>query len=434
MKDKLEKQKSVLDEIVEKILEERFFSLNLNAEFSKFKKSQNIWVLGAGKASLEMARQAELYFEDSIKDGIIIAPEKSKKLSRIQAFEGAHPYPDDNSVSSSYELWQLAKRIPQKDTVLFLLSGGASSLFCIPAKGIDLTEYKKAFELLLNSGADIKEINIVRKHLSETAGGWLGDLLSHNRLYSIILSDVPGDDAESIGSGPTVPDSSTFKHAFQILKQHKLWDRMPHSIRIHISKGMHGDSSETPKPKEAKWANHSVEVISGAKTLASNIGSYLDKKGYNVRVQEQAYDDDVKIISKKICSDAISILSKKFTIEEPAALIYFGESTVNVNGNGKGGRNQELALNAAISMEGQNPISLLSFATDGIDGPTDAAGAIINSQTTLSARKQKLEPEEFLQNNNSYHFHEEMETMLKTGPTGNNLMDLQVVLVGSLKS
>jgi hydroxypyruvate reductase/glycerate 2-kinase len=209
---------------------------------------------------------------------------------------------------------------------------------------------------------------------------------------------------------------------------------MPHSIRIHMSKGMHGDSSETPKPKEAKWANHSVEVISGAKTLASNIGSYLDKKGYNVRVQEQAYDDDVKIISKKICSDAISILSKKFTIEEPAALIYFGESTVNVNGNGKGGRNQELALNAAISMEGQNPISLLSFATDGIDGPTDAAGAIINSQTTLSARKQKLEPEEFLQNNNSYHFHEEMETMLKTGPTGNNLMDLQVVLVGSLKS
>lgn len=430
MKGKLETHKSVLDDIVKGILEEKFFNLDLEAQFSSIKKDKSIWILGAGKASVEMARQAEAHFGEAIKDGMIIAPQRSKELNRIQVFEGAHPYPDDNSVSSSYELWQLAKRIPENDTILFLLSGGASSLFCIPAKGIELDEYRTAFELLLNSGADINEINVVRKHLSETAGGRLGQLLSNHKLNSIILSDVPGDAAEAIGSGPTVPDSSTFKQAFQILKKYKLWEEMPHPIRIHLSKGMHGDSPETPKPEEENWTNHSVEVISGAKILSANIGSYLTEKGYNVSVENEAYSESLKTVSKKICSEAISILSKKSEIKEPAALVYFGESTVNVSGDGKGGRNQELALNAALSIEGQHPISLLSFATDGVDGPTDAAGAIINSQTTLKARKQKLEPEKYLQENDSYHFHEEVGTMLKTGPTGNNLMDLQVILVG----
>jgi len=430
MKDKLEKQKLVLEEIVEQIIQEQFYKINLEDQFSTIKHTDNIWVLGAGKASAEMARQAEEYFGSSIKDGMIIAPEKSKELNRVQVFKGAHPYPDNTSISSSYELWELAKSIPPEEPVIFLLSGGASSLFCIPSKGIGLEEYQKAYELLLNSGASIHQINVVRKHLSETAGGRVGQLLSNHNLLSIILSDVPGNDPEVIGSGPTVPDSSTFKQAFQILKQFKLWDEVPHRIRIHISKGMHGDSAENPKPGDVNWDHHSVKVIPGAKILSDNIGDSLQEKGYNVKVGDEAYDLGVREISKEICSDAISILSKKSDIKEPAALVYFGESTVNVTGNGKGGRNQELALNAAISIEGQHAISLLSFATDGIDGPTDAAGAIVNSATTLEARKKKMEPEEYLLNNDSYHFHEKMNTSLKTGLTGYNLMDLQVVLVG----
>lgn len=430
MKDKLNKQTSLLKEVVEKTVSDELFEFELSDYFSSKKEKGKVWLLGAGKASMAMARQAEDFFGDSIIDGMIIAPEKSKALNRIQVFEGSHPYPDQNSISASYELRDLIKKIPPGDTIIFCLSGGASSLFCIPFGEIELDEFTKTYELLLNSGASIHQVNTVRKHLSETAGGKLGALLQDRNLISLILSDVPGDDPEVIGSGPTVPDSSTFKDAFQVLKRFQLWEKVPHSVRIHISKGMHGDAEENPKPDEINWCNHRVEVISGARILADKVGQFLSQNGYKVQVADKAYNLDVKQISKKICSDAVAILSKKSALKEPAALVYFGESTVEVAGNGKGGRNQQLALNAAISIEGQNPISLLSLATDGIDGPTDAAGALINSQTTLAARKKKLNPEDYLQNNDAYHFHEAMDSLLKTGASGNNLMDLQVVLIG----
>ncbi|WP_421774010.1 glycerate kinase type-2 family protein [Gracilimonas sp.] len=430
MSEKINQHRSILEDVVNNFVDGNFFNPDVAGILSRFSVEGNVWILGSGKASFEMARQAESHFGSQIKDGMVIAPESSRELKQVQVFKGAHPYPDDDSVSASYELWELTKKIPEEDAVVFLLSGGASSLFCIPANGIEIDEYQKTYELLLKSGASIEQINVVRKHLSETAGGRLGELLSAHRLISIILSDVPGDKPEVIGSGPTVPDPSTFKEAFQVLKHFRLWEAVPHSVRIHLSKGMHGDSPETPKPETSEWDKHEVKVISGAGILAGNVGEYLSNRGYNVKVSEEAYNSDVKEVSKRICSDAISILSNKTELKPPAALVYYGESTVDVKGDGKGGRNQELALNAAISVEGQHSISLLSFATDGIDGPTDAAGAIINSETTLKARKKKLEPEAYLQNNDSYHFHEQMDTALKTGATGNNLMDLQVVLVG----
>lgn len=430
MKKKLHEQYSVLQKVAEKVVSGDLFEMNLHSYFENLEVTEKIWVLGAGKASVEMAFQVEQYFGAKIEDGIIVSPNVSHKLNHVQVFSGTHPYPYQDSVSASYELWQLAKRIPEDDTVIFCLSGGASSLLCIPEEGIELDELRKTYKLLLNSGASIREINTVRKHLSETAGGKLGRLLSNTALVSIILSDVPGDSPDVIGSGPTVPDSSTFIEAFQVLKKYGLWDETPHSIRIHLSKGMHGDVPENPKPGKNVWKKHQVKVISGASILAQNTGNYLSEKGYNVKVDSEAYDMDINRIAKKICSDAISVLSKRSALKEPAAFVYFGESTVKVKGEGKGGRNQELALNAAISLEGQHDISLLSFATDGVDGPTDAAGAIVNSETTLKARKQKISPEDYLQNNDSYHFHEEMKTLIKTGPTGNNLMDLQIILIG----
>ncbi len=430
MKDKLDKHQLMLEDVVAKITSGNFDNMPLESIFSSIEVSGKLWLLGAGKASVAMAKKAEQYFGDSIKDGIIIAPQKTDELTRVQVFKGTHPYPDEESVSASFELWDLAAKIPAEDTVLFCLSGGASSLFCIPAEGIELLEFREMYKLLLNSGASIHEINTVRKHLSTTAGGRLGKLLKHQKLISVLLSDVPGDNPEVIGSGPTVPDSSTFKEAFQILKRYRLWDQTPHAVRIYISKGMYEQSYETPKPKDCEWENHAVHVISGAKLLATNVAQYLEQQGLNVQLEEKAYDMDVKQISKKICSEAVGVLSTKSKLKKPAALIYFGESTVHVVGDGKGGRNQQLALNAAISIEGQHAISLLSFATDGVDGPTDASGAIINSQTTLLARKKKLVPEDYVQNNDAYHFHEAMDTILRTGPTGNNLMDIQVVLIG----
>lgn len=430
MKKNLHKQYSILQEVVKKVVYGDFFQMNLHSILESVKTTGKIWVLGAGKASVEMAYQVEQYFGSDIEDGIIISPNDSHKLKRVQVFSGTHPYPYQDSVSASYELWQFAKRIPDDDTVIFCLSGGASSLLCIPEKGIELDELRHCYKLLLNSGASIHEINTVRKHLSETAGGKLGKLLEGANLISIVLSDVPGDAPDIVGSGPTVPDRSTFTEAFQVLKKYRLWDETPHSIRIYLSKGMHGEVPENPKPAKNVWKKHRVKVISGASMLAEGVAHFLSEEGYNVTVDSEAYNMSSNSISKKICSDAISVLSKGSVVKKPASYVYFGESTVNVKGEGKGGRNQELALIAAISIEGQHDISLLSLATDGVDGPTDAAGAIINSETTLKARKQKLSPEDYLQRNDSYHFHEEMKTLIKTGPTGNNLMDLQVTLIG----
>ncbi|MFD2532776.1 glycerate kinase type-2 family protein [Gracilimonas halophila] len=430
MKKKLHKQYSVLQEVAKKVVSGDFFQMNLHSYLDEIKSTERIWVLGAGKASVEMAYQVEQYFGSDIEDGIIISPNDSHKLNRVQVFSGTHPYPYQDSVSASYELRQFAKQIPDGATVIFCLSGGASSLLCIPEDGIELDELRHCYKQLLNSGASIHEINAVRKHLSETAGGKLGKLLAGTKLTSIVLSDVPGDATDVVGSGPTVADRSTFTEAFQVLKKYGLWDETPHSIRIYLSKGMHGDVPENPKPDNNFWRNHRVEVISGASLLAQNVAHFLSEEGYNVSVDPEAYNMDLNKISKKICGDAISVLSKGSPLKKPASYVYFGESTVNVKGEGKGGRNQELALNAAISIEGQHDISLLSLATDGVDGPTDAAGAIINSETTLKARKQKLSPEDYLQDNDSYHFHEEMKTLIKTGPTGNNLMDLQITLIG----
>lgn len=393
------------------------------------KNLTNFWLLGAGKASVSMAQEIISQREDKIRDGIIISNEKSKRLKKGQVFKGSHPYPDEASVSASYELLELARKIPAGETVIFCLSGGASSLLCIPPNGIEIEELALTYKLLLNSGAPIREINIVRKHLCLLKGGQLAQALHQTNLITLISSDVPGDDLETIGSAPTICDSSTFSDAKSVLAQNKLWEKLPLSVKTHISSGIKGLIPDTPKPGINDHPNHQVKIISKASVLARIVEEKLSSEGYNTWTTSEAYNDDVRKVSKMICSKAISILSKNDPIKKPAALIFYGESTVNVKGDGKGGRNQELALAVAISLEGQHSISMLSIGTDGIDGPTDAAGAIINSKTTLQARKKKINPEEFLQNNDSYHFHEQMGALIKTGSTGNNLMDLQVVLV-----
>lgn len=425
MKTELVRHSEVLAGLADLLTEPNDKEIILDSYFSL----DNIWVLGAGKASLKMVESIISTFGSRVKDGIIISNEARYGINGIQVFEGTHPYPDEKSVSASYELLELARKIPEGETVVFSLSGGASSLLCIPPGGIEIDELADTYKLLLECGASIHEINVVRKHLCELKGGQLAQALHHTNLVTLVASDVPGDDLETIGSSPTICDPSTFKEAFQVLKRFELWNLVPHSIRIHIAKGMNGDIPETPKPGINDHPSHEVKTILKISSLGERVEHILKKQGFNIWLDDKAYDDDVRKVSKMICSKAISVLSKDEPLAKPAALIFYGESSVNVRGSGKGGRNQELALISAISLEGHHSISMLSLGTDGIDGPTDAAGAIINSETTLKARKAKLNPEEFLQNNDSYNFHEEMGTIIKTGATGNNAADLQVVII-----
>ena len=422
---------------MKEILQKQHELLRITANnLSNFKNSgladvelpKKFYLLGAGKASVQIAKSL-LERGSYFKDGILIGVEKDR-VSGAQVFVGNHPYPDNDSVAASYELLSLARSIPAGETVVFCLSGGASALLCIPPYGIEVEEIQILYKLLLNSGANIQQINTVRKHVCDLKGGKFAEELSHVELITLIESDVPGDDISTIGSGPTVADPSTFREAIDILKEFKLWAKLPESIQRHLIFGEEGVIPENPKVEQLSHLQHKAHIISESEGLAQNIAHSLAQAGYHVWIDEKAYSEDVKSISKKMCSKAIAIVSKKDDMKMPAALIYHGESTVEVKGSGLGGRNQELALIAALSIEGQHPISVLSIGTDGIDGPTDASGAIINSFTTLAARKEKLAPEQFLQNNDSYNFHEAMNTHVKLGPTGINLMDLQVILIG----
>lgn len=426
MKTKLSSQNNVLREIPEMLLKD----LRVHPTDLQLRKQENVWLIAVGKGSLKMASQIVEKYGDQIYDGIVISDDHEGFISnKIQIFAGSHPIPDSNTVAASYEVLDFVRRIPTGNTLIICISGGTSSMLTIPPFGIEIDEIRVLYDLLLKSGASIHEMNIVRKHVCDLKGGKLAEEIEHINLISLIESDVPGDDISTIGSGPTVADPSTFVEAFQILKNLGIWDSVPISIQEHLICGVEGYIPENPKPYKFKPENHKVQLLSSSDTLKKRLAKYLEGQGYNVWIRKEAYTGSVQKVAKEICGKAISILSGNNEITKPAALVYQGESTVQVKGNGKGGRNQELALMVALSIEGQHSISLLSMDTDGIDGTTDVAGAIVNSNTTLLARKNKVEPEKLLSDNNSYGFHKKSETHLRTGPTGINLMDLQIVLI-----
>ena len=374
-----------------------------------------------------MAKSLSKNYTDQLIDGLVLSQKVGVVSDNIQVFEGTHPTPDANTVAASYEILDFVKNIPPGDTLVFCISGGASSMFTIPPFGIEIEELQVLYEELLKSGASIQEMNIVRKHVCDVKGGKLASGLHHLNLISVIESDVPGDDLSTIGSGPTIPDPSTYIEAVQILKNVKIWAKIPVSIQEHLICGVEGYIPENPELDE--HPSHTIKLIDSLDRLRTNISNLLKKEGYNVWINNESYSGTVQKVAKHICSKAISILSGNDKVKKPAALIYTGEATVKVSGKGKGGRNQELALMSALSFEGQHTISMLSIDTDGIDGSTDAAGALVNSNTTLLARKNKIDPEALLSDNNSYEFHKLANTHIKTGPTGINLMDLQVVLI-----
>jgi hydroxypyruvate reductase/glycerate 2-kinase len=361
--------------------------------------------------------------ENKLVDGLVISNQKPNlsAFPNLQFLPASHPFPDKNSLAASLELRDFCTEIPEGATVLLGLTGGTSSMLALPPGDIEIEDLAEAYRLLLDSGMNIRQMNSIRKKLCELKGGKLAELLAHCQLTSVYLSDVPGDDPAIIGSGPTVPDDSTFEDALSLCKDFGIWTRLPDSVRVWLEKA--------PKSDPFTHPHHDIQVFAPAAELAAGIGDLLKSEGYHVRITDEAYSGSSLEIAKQMSEDGLAVLSGRDELKKPAALVYFGESYPEVTGRGKGGRNQELALMCALMLEGQHSIQMLSLATDGIDGPTDAAGAIITSRTTLEARKKGLSPEEYLKNNDSYHFHEAMDSLIFTGPTGRNFMDLQVILV-----
>lgn len=408
----------------------------VNGQFRQF------FIAGFGKASCQMAKAVEESIGTDLKiSGIIITKYGYKdsdelqvtsgKLKKIKIFEAGHPIPDENGIKATKEIINLLKGRDKETFVLCLISGGGSALFVSPYKGITLVEQQRVTELLLKSGADINEINTVRKHISRVKGGRLAEIAYPAKIITLIISDVIGDKLDVIASGPTSPDHTTFKDALNVINKFKLMDKAPESIMDILIKGKQRLIPETLKEGNPVFKNvkniiigNNLKALNAAKGEAEALGLSADIISSDLA--GEARKAGQRLAEKALeARNALSVMrdGKKL------CLICGGETTVTVRGNGKGGRNTELALSFAKEIEGIEGITLLSAGTDGIDGQTDAAGAIVDEKTVTNAKSLGLDPECYLDNNDSYNFFKKTDSLLITGPTGTNVMDVQIVLI-----
>nr|WP_041428456.1 glycerate kinase [Pseudothermotoga lettingae] len=381
--------------------------------------SGNIILVAIGKAAWRMAKAAKDTLGEKITRGVVITKygHSEGEIDDIEIYEAAHPVPDENTIRATERALKIVQGLSTQDTVLFLVSGGGSALFEKPKGNISLQEIQQITEKLLKSGANIVEINTIRKHLSDVKGGRFAQKVYPARIISLVLSDVLGDRLDSIASGPAYPDMTTSEQAIDILKKYNVV--VPDNILQEIM-------DETPK----ELKNVKTIIIGSVKIACEKASEIASKMGYNSMILTTSLDCEAKEAGRFISSIAREILSNERPIKRPSAVILGGETVVHVKGSGKGGRNQELAFSAAIGIEGLKNVVICSVGTDGTDGPTDAAGGIVDGETCRKIRENGFDPEEFLKNNDSYNALRLANSLVFTGPTGTNVNDLIVILVG----
>ena len=391
---------------------------------------ENIFVIGAGKAGAPMARAVEEALGDRITEGIVnVKYGHLAKLNRTKAIEAGHPVPDKEGLEGTRAILDVASRAGKKDLVLCLISGGGSALLPFPAAGLSLQDKQDTTKVLLACGATIHEINSVRKHISGVKGGGLARAAYPATLISLILSDVVGDDLDVIASGPTVPDSSSFQDCMSIFDKYGIHEKVPETVLNHVRKGIEGQVPETPKPGDPVFTR-TQSVIVGS-NLACVLAAEKKARGlaYHTLVLSTMIEGETREVALVHTGIAKEILKSGHPLSPPACVLSGGETTVTITGQGLGGRNQEFVLAAAMGLNGREGIVVLSAGTDGTDGPTDAAGAVADSQTIQRAEAIGLNPADFLVNNDAYHFFEKLGDLVKTGPTNTNVMDLRIMLV-----
>jgi len=388
---------------------------------------RNVYVVGAGKAGVSMARAAERVLGPRIACGLVnVKYGHTAKLRRVELNECGHPVPDRNGVEGARRIAEIAAGAGAEDLLLCLISGGASALLPLPADPVTLDEKQETTKLLLACGAGIHEINAVRKHISRIKGGQLARLASPAAVLSLLLSDVIGDDLDVIGSGPTAPDASTFARARAILEKYGIFDRVPAAVRERIERGVRGEIPETPKPDDPVFRRVRNLVVGSNRLAVSRAFAAARELGFRALVLSTLVEGETREIARMHAAIAREIVASGRPLKPPACVITGGETTVTLRGDGLGGRNQEFVLAAAIDIAGLRNVVILSAGTDGSDGPTDAAGAIADGCTL--ARNPRAP--EFLARNDSYHYFEGLGDLIVTGPTHTNVMDVRLILVG----
>jgi hydroxypyruvate reductase len=395
-----------------------------------FKDYDRILVVGAGKAGAPMARALEDLLGDNIADGVIVVKEgHGLPLEHVRIHEASHPVPDERGIRGAEEILSLVKGAGERDLVLCLISGGGSALLVAPAEGVTLEDKQEVTRLLLACGANIHEINTIRKHLSRAKGGGLARFAYPATVVSLILSDVIGDDLNVIASGPAVPDTSTFEDARRVLKKYDIWDRVPASVQSRIQRGLVGDIEETPKVGDAVFQKCYTELVGTNIQALKAAGQQAEQLGYQTLILSSTVEGEAREVAKVLTAIAKEVRDSGNPLSAPACILCGGETTVTIRGDGKGGRNQEFALAAALGLEGIDNIVVLAGGTDGNDGPTDAAGAMADGRTLARARAKDLDPLDYLRRNDSYHFFQSLEDLVITGPTRTNVMDVYMILV-----
>jgi len=389
----------------------------------------DIYVIGVGKAVSQMACALIDKIGKRISYGFLISKypleKKERKIEeKIQYSIGGHPIPNRQSIDNTKKLISFLSKVKENDLVINLISGGGSALMTLPCEGIYLDDIRHLTNILLKCGATIQEINIIRKHIENTKGGGLLRITYPTHMETLILSDVIDNQISMIASGPTSNDDTTYSDAWRIIRKYHIEHEIPNSIKDHIKKGMNGDIQETVKSGDEILKKNNNTIIGSLTTAVAAAETAAKKIGYNTRILSTRLIGEAREVGNVFGTILSNMVRRDCILRKPACVIAGGETTVTVLGNGEGGRNQELALGAVEQIGGLHNCCLISIATDGEDGPTDAAGAFITGQTKLIAKEKGLDIEKLMSDNDSYNFFKKTNNLLKFGPTGTNVNDL----------
>ncbi|AOY74493.1 glycerate kinase type-2 family protein [Clostridium formicaceticum] len=407
---------TIIDESIKSVLPEAAVIKALE----KKSFTGDVVVIAIGKAAWNMAKATKTTLGDKVSKGVVVTKYDHSKgpIEGFEIIEAGHPVPDENSIKGASKALALVENLTEKDHVIFLISGGGSALFEKPMEGVTLEDIMDITNQLLACGADIVEINAIRKHLSAVKGGRFASQCGKANIYAIVLSDVVGDRLDAIASGPAYPDSSTSKEALGIVEKYKL------QVADHLRKIL---NIETPKKVE----NCETVVTGSVTALCEAAAASAEKLGYKPVIISSTLDCEAKEAGKFMASIAREIKNSKTSrtfLQPPCAVIAGGETVVHLTGKGKGGRNQEIALAASLGIEGMEDVVLFSIGSDGTDGPTDAAGGMVDGKTSERMRSANISPQIYLDNNDSYHALKASGDLIITGATGTNVNDIAVVL------
>lgn len=410
-------------------------TLRIRGESIDLAAFERTFLVAFGKAAPDMAGALASLLGDRLTSGLVVAPAFQVPLpDRLERLEAAHPVPDERSVAAAERALAIARGAGERDLLIAALSGGGSSLVALPAEGVSLDDKRRVTDALLRAGASIEELNAVRKHLSAIKGGRLCQAAFPAETVTLAISDVIGDDPATIASGPTHADPSTFADARAVLERYRLWGMAPEAVKRRLERGSAGELEETLKDGDASFRRSRTFVIGSNMTALRAAKSEADRRGFETVFLSSSDRGEARKAASNYAAFLAEMACAAIALPRPLCLLAGGELTVTVKGRGRGGRNTEFVLAALSEMERIGAEGLdwlvLSLGTDGLDGPTDAAGAWADRSTAERARELGLDPAAFLDDNDSYTFFERTGGLIKTGPTGTNVMDLRMFLIG----